>query len=149
MATILIIDDDATIRTMFARALSKLGETETAASGADAIKLLAARKYAVILLDLHMPLVDGFAILQTLSSKPGPNKDTPIFVITADTSDQARVRALRQHALFLLTKPVPIGTLTALVESSLKKAAAREKEHGSEGDLATPAPGKAAPPKKP
>ncbi len=148
MLPILIIDDDATIRTMFARALKGLGEVEAAASGADALRLLATKRYGIVLLDLHMPVVDGFVILQTLASKPGPNKDTPIFVITADTSDQARVRALRQHALFLLTKPVPIGTLTALVQSSLKKSSARAQEEGQDAD-AQHHPGKPAPPKKP
>ena len=125
MAGILIIDDDPTIRAMFARALKPLGDIETAANGAEALRLLATKRYGVVLLDLHMPVIDGFVLLHTLSNKPGPNKDTPIFVITADTSEQARLKALRRHAVFLLTKPVPIATLTSLVESSLKKTAAR------------------------
>lgn len=141
MAGILIVDDDPTIRTMFARALKALGEIETASNGADALRLLGAKKYSVILLDLHMPVIDGFAILHTLSTKAGPNRDTSIFVITADTSDQARVRALRRHAVFLLTKPVPIGTLVSLVDSSLKKSAARIEGEAT----ATPPPAAVAP----
>jgi CheY-like chemotaxis protein len=125
MAGILIIDDDPTIRTMFARALKHLGDVETAANGADALRALGSKQYGVVLLDLHMPVIDGFILLQTLSTKPGPNRETPIFVITADTSEQARMKALRRRAVFLLTKPVPIATLTSLVESALKKAAAR------------------------
>jgi CheY-like chemotaxis protein len=128
MAGILIVDDDPTIRTMFARALKSVGEVETAANGAEALRLLGAKKYGIVLLDLHMPVLDGFTLLQTLSSKPGPNRDTPIYVITADTSEQARLRALRRRALFLLTKPVPIVTLTGLVDAALKKAAARAGE---------------------
>lgn len=125
MSALLIVDDDPTIRTMFARALKSLGEVEQAANGADALRMLAVRKYAVVLLDLHMPVVDGFAILHALASKPGLNRDTPIYVVTADMSDQARIRALRRHAVFFLTKPVPIATLVALVDSTLKKSAAR------------------------
>ena len=125
MAGILIVDDDPTIRGMFARALKPLGDIEQAANGAEALRLLGARRFGVVLLDLHMPVIDGFVILHTLAGKPGPNRDTPIYVITADTSDQARIRALRRHAVFLLTKPVPIATLTALVDATLKKAAAR------------------------
>jgi len=125
MANILIVDDDFTIRTMFARALKDLGEVEQASNGADALRLLGAKKYGVVLLDLHMPGIDGFAILQSLSSKPGPNKDTPVYVVTADGSDQSRISALRRHAVFFLSKPVPIGTLVALVDSTLKKSAAR------------------------
>ncbi|APR80139.1 putative two-component system response regulator [Minicystis rosea] len=125
MAGILIVDDDPTIRSMFARALANLAEIELAANGGEALRMLGTKKYALVLLDLHMPMIDGFAVLQTLSSKPGPNKDTPVYVVTADVSDQARVRALKRHAVFFLTKPVPLATLTALVDSTLKKAAAR------------------------
>jgi DNA-binding response OmpR family regulator len=125
MAGILIIDDDPTIRTMFARVLQSVGEVETASNGAEALRMLAAKKYGVILLDLHMPVVDGFILLQTLSTKAGPNHDTPIYVVTADTSEHARISALRRHALFILTKPVPLNTLSALVDATLKKAAAR------------------------
>lgn len=136
MPGILIVDDDPTIRAMFARALKAQGDVEQAANGADALRLLSAKRFDVVLLDLHMPVVDGFVLLHTLANKPGPNHDTPVYVITADTSEQARVRALRRHAVFMLTKPVPIATLCALVSGTLKKGAA-------------PEPGEAAAPKKP
>lgn len=132
MSNILIVDDDPTIRAMFARALQAQGEIEQAGNGADALRLLSSKKYSVVLLDLHMPLIDGFVILHTLSNKPGPNRDTPIYVITADVSDQTRIRALQRHAVFFLTKPVPIGTLMALVESTLKKGAPRAASGPSE-----------------
>lgn len=125
MANILIVDDDSTIRMMFARALKDLGEIEQASNGGDALRLLGSKKYGVVLLDLHMPGIDGFTILQSLSQKPGPNKDTPVYVVTADGSDQSRISALRRHAVFFLSKPIPIGTLVALVDSTLKKSAAR------------------------
>jgi len=133
MASILIVDDDPTIRMMFARALKDLGEVEQASNGADALRLLSAQKFSVVLLDLHMPVIDGFVILHTLASKPGPNRDTPVYVVTADVSDQARIRALRRHAVFFLTKPVPIGMLVNLVDASLKKSASRAAGRPSAG----------------
>jgi CheY-like chemotaxis protein len=125
MSALLVVDDDPTIRTMFARALKSLGEVDLAAHGGEALRMLGSKRYDVVLLDLHMPVMDGFVVLHTLANKPGPNKLTPVFVVTADASEQARIRALRRHAVFLLTKPVPIATLCALVESTLKKAATR------------------------
>jgi CheY-like chemotaxis protein len=143
MAPILIVDDDPTIRTMFARALKDLGEVEVATGGAEALRLLAAKKFALLLVDLHMPGVDGFAVLQGLATKPGPNKDTPVYVVTADISDHARVDAMRRHAVFFLTKPVPIASLKALVDAALKKAAARSsREPGTAESLAPPSPGR-------
>lgn len=159
MSNILIVDDDPTIRAMFARALKALGDIDQAANGGDALRLLSSKKFAVVLLDLHMPVIDGFVILHTLANKPGPNRDTPVYVITADVSETARVRALQRHAVFFLTKPVPIGTLMALVESTLKKSAPRPaapsaatpRESGRETPVpaAPPAPKPGgAPPKK-
>jgi CheY-like chemotaxis protein len=125
MPSLLIVDDDPAIRLLFSRALAGRGDCEEAQGGADALRLLGSRKYDVVLLDLHMPGVDGFAVLKLLGSKPGPNRDTPIFIISADTSDQARIQALRRHAVFFLTKPVHLATLTSLVDGSLKQSAAR------------------------
>jgi CheY-like chemotaxis protein len=125
MPVILVVDDDPTIRSMFARALQALGDVDTAAHGGEALRMLGAKRYDVVLLDLHMPVMDGFIVLHTLANRPGPNRTTPIYVVTADASEQARVRALRRHAVFLLTKPVPIATLTALVGSTIKKGIAR------------------------
>lgn len=145
MAGILIVDDDPTIRAMFARALSGVAEPDVASNGGEALRMLNAKKYALILLDLHMPVIDGFLVLQTLAAKPGLNKDTPIYIVTADTSEQARIRALKRNAVFILTKPVPIATLTALVDSALKKAASRpprerESASPSEPPSKTPTP---------
>jgi CheY-like chemotaxis protein len=125
MPRLLVVDDDPDIRAMFGLTLRSLGDVEEAAGGQQALRLLYAQEYDVILLDLHMPVIGGFSILETLTSKPGPNRDTPIFLITADVSDQARVQALRRHAVFLLTKPVHIGTLLSLVRSSLEKRASK------------------------
>ncbi len=147
MSSILIIDDDPTIRTMFARALQGKGEIDQAGNGADALRLLGAKKYSVMLLDLHMPVIDGFVILHTLATKPGPNRETPIYVITADISDQARIRALRRHAVFFLTKPVPIATLVALVDSTLKKSAQRAASGSREIVRENPAPPAPPPPR--
>jgi CheY-like chemotaxis protein len=127
MPSILIVDDDPTIRAMFSRALQSLGEVDQAPGGADALRMLAGHKYDVVLLDLHMPVIDGSVILQTLANRPGPNRETPIYIVTADTSEHARVKTLRNHAVFFLTKPVPIPTLIALVDATLKKAAYRAR----------------------
>lgn len=140
MPSILIVDDDPTIRAMFARALNGRGEIETAANGGEALRMLGHKKYALVLLDLHMPVMDGFVVLQTLATKSGPNKDTPVYVVTADMSDQARIRALK-HAVFFLTKPVPLATLTVLVDSVLKRAAARG--HDAHDPLGAKKPGAA------
>jgi CheY-like chemotaxis protein len=125
MPSILIVDDDVTNRAMYARLLRPVGEIEQASDGGEALRLLSVRKYDVILLDLHMPVIDGFAVLGVLDSKNGPNRETPVYVITADTTDQARAQAFNRGAVCFLTKPVPMGTLLAFVSATLKSSAAK------------------------
>jgi CheY-like chemotaxis protein len=108
--SILIVDDDVTNRAMYARLLRALGDIQLASDGAEALRLLSAHKYDVILLDLHMPVIDGLTVLSVLDGKSGLNHETPIYVITADTTDQARVQAFKRGAVCYLTKPVPMAT---------------------------------------
>jgi CheY-like chemotaxis protein len=126
MPSLLVVDDDPTIRMMFGRALASLGEVDQAGGGLEALRLLAVKKYDLVLMDLHMPGIDGFAVLQALSAKPGPNKETPVYVITADTSEHARATALRR-AVFFLTKPVQLTLLTTLLTAALNKKAKEAK----------------------
>jgi DNA-binding response OmpR family regulator len=135
MPSLLLVDDDPNIRAMFARSLQAHGEIDQAGGGGDALRLLGSKRYDLVMLDLHMPVIDGWVVLQMLANRPGPNRDTPVFVITADTSDRARVEALRRKAVFFLTKPVHLATLTALIESALKKNANRPPRPGSMPDL--------------
>jgi CheY-like chemotaxis protein len=122
-ARILLVDADAAVRASFGQALRPLGTVEVAATGADALRLLSMRKFSVVLLDLQLPLIDGFVVLRTLAARSGPNKETPVYAMTTDGSEQIRQRALREHAVYVMTKPVPIATLITLVDSALQKEA--------------------------
>lgn len=124
-STFLVVDDDPSIRTMFARSLAGLGEVDQAEGGKQAILRLAAQRYEAVLLDLHMPGTDGFAVLEALAKEDAINRDTPVFVVTGDNTEQSRLRALKLRSLLLLTKPVPLAMLKSLIETSLKKTLAR------------------------
>src|SRR4051794_23610841 len=102
MATFLVVDDDPAIRTMFVRSLAGLGDVEQADGGRHALTLLHARHYDAVLLDLHMPGSDGFAVLEALAKEDALNRETPVFVVTGDMSNQARVRALKLRSLLFL-----------------------------------------------
>lgn len=125
MSTLLVVDDDAAIRTMYTRSLASLGKVDQAEGGRQALQLLGATRYEAVVLDLHMPGVDGFTVLEALAKEDHINRETPVFVVTGDTSEQVRVRALKLRSLFLMTKPVPLVMLKSVIEGSIKKAAAR------------------------
>jgi DNA-binding response OmpR family regulator len=123
MASILLVDSDATLRAAFAEALRPLGEVVAAPTGADGLRLLATRRFDLILLEPKLPLIDGFMILRMLVSRPGPNKGVPLLVVTSDTSEDMRARAMAEHARFVLTKPVSMETLFALCDATLHRPA--------------------------
>lgn len=105
---------------MFARVLKSLGSVSEAKNGAEALQQLGHAKFDAVLLDWHMPGIGGKAVLEMLS-KPGPNRDTPIIVVTADVSEHAKATALREGAIFFLNKPVQLATLSVFVKSVLGK----------------------------
>jgi CheY-like chemotaxis protein len=122
MPDILIVEDDLAIRKLFARTLAHLGNIDEAGNGTDAVKLLDAKKYDAVLLDMNMPGMDGLGVLDDLEAKKGLNAKTPIFVITADPSANTRAQA-SHRSRFFLQKPVKLPLLTTLVLGVLPKGA--------------------------
>ncbi len=123
LPNLLIVDDDPSIRALLTKALQSLGEIQTATGGLEALKALSQKRFDCILLDLHMPGLGGIQVLDILAKKDGPNRGTPVYVLTADTTDEARVSAFKRSAVYFLTKPVSIMTLRTLVQGTLDLAA--------------------------
>lgn len=121
---VLIIDDDADIRSIARLSLSRLGGMEVveAASGAEGVRKAQDEKPDVILLDMMMPAMDGSATLAALRSQPA-TATTPVIFLTAKAmrAEVERLRAL--GAAGVLIKPFDPRTLPgdvrALVESPL------------------------------
>jgi CheY-like chemotaxis protein len=126
MPDILICEDDLAIRKLFARALAHLGNIDEAGSGTDAVKLLDAKKYDAILLDMNMPGLDGVGVLDDIEKKKGLNARTPVFVVTADPSVNTRAQAMHRSR-FYLQKPVKLPMLTTLVMGVLPSSGPAKK----------------------
>jgi len=70
---ILVVDDDGSIRTMVRTALERAGyEVATARNGCEAIELIVANDYDVVLLDVMMPKLDGIAVVDQLRKENSP-----------------------------------------------------------------------------
>jgi PAS domain S-box-containing protein len=82
---VLVVDDSAANREL-ARALLQQFDAEVteAVNGAEAVALAAEAPFDVILIDLHMPVLDGQGALHRIRTEPGPNQDVPMFAFTAD-----------------------------------------------------------------
>jgi CheY-like chemotaxis protein len=109
---ILVVDDDASIRAFVEMALSDEGyEVLEAADGGAALALLETVRPAVILLDMRMPMMDGWTFAQKYGARPGPQ--APIIVITA--ARDAANWAAQIGADAYLSKPFEVEALYACV----------------------------------
>ena len=104
---ILIIDDEQPNVRLLERLLLTGGFTDVRGTTdpRQALTLFDEIQPDLIMLDLHMPYLDGFAVLSALQTRYAPNEYRPILVLTADTTREAKERALSSGARDFLTKP--------------------------------------------
>jgi CheY-like chemotaxis protein len=115
---ILVVDDDDSIRLMVERVLRRENyEVDSASDGLEAIEKLAHNEYATIVLDLMMPRMDGFGVLDYLEEHR-PELGRAVIVMSANlpaASDAARER----NIVRVLPKPFDISDLIHEVSGSL------------------------------
>ena len=103
MATILVVDDEANLRATLGRTLRTEGyEVAEARDGVEAVSRLRRGGIDAVLLDLAMPRMDGFGVLEHLAGEEGA---PPVIVLTAHASLENAVRAVRAGAFDFLEKP--------------------------------------------
>jgi two-component system response regulator VanR len=111
---VLVVEDEDAIRALLVAALRREPfEVDAAADGAAALQLVAANDYAVIILDLMMPRLNGFEFLDAFQAA-APAASSVVFVVTAfDDVMIGRLRADRVHAI--VRKPFDVPQLVAMV----------------------------------
>jgi DNA-binding NtrC family response regulator len=115
--SMLIVDDDEPTRDGMVSLLG-LDYTCIAASNAEeAMRLLAARSFNLVVTDIHMPGASGLELCR-LVHKLCPN--TVVIVVSGMTDIRYQVEALRQGTLYYIEKPIEPEKFFALVESALK-----------------------------
>lgn len=117
---VLICDDSAMARRQIARALPAGSRAIFAGNGMEALELIRARRAELLLLDLTMPVMDGYETLRALLRE---GLTARVIVVSGDVQLTARRRALELGALEFLQKPVDAAALaTALVAAGLTPA---------------------------
>jgi two-component system, OmpR family, response regulator len=118
---LLIVEDEEDLRRGLEQALREEGyAVDAAGEGADALYKAETWDYDAIVLDIMLPGLDGWEILQRLRRK----KKTPVLLLTARDAVQDRVRGLDLGADDYLVKPFDLGELLARVRSLIRRAAA-------------------------
>ncbi len=114
---VLVIDDEDAIRDVVASALEDEGyEVERAHHGAEALQLLERDNIRAILLDMRMPVMDGWQFAQAYRQRPAPH--APIIVMTA--AQHAREWCAEVNADACLPKPFELDALIACVEKFVR-----------------------------
>ncbi len=123
-AKILVVDDVAENRDLLLRRLTRLGfaHVDQAANGVEALAAIAAQNYDLVLLDIMMPELDGFGVLEALR-RDGRINELPILVISALSEMEPVVRCIELGAADFIVKPFNPTLLRARVLSTLEKKA--------------------------
>jgi class 3 adenylate cyclase len=127
-STILVVDDNADNRDMLARRLRRQGyEVLTAEGGAAALSTVSATPVDLVLLDVMMPDLDGYAVLQRLKAEP-PLRDIPVLMISALDDMDSVVRCIQLGAEDYLGKPFDPVLLHARIGACLEKKRLHDQE---------------------
>jgi DNA-binding response OmpR family regulator len=123
---LLIVDDDNSIRTLISIAMQRHGLSfDVARDGEDALRQMRTGTYAVVLLDLMMPRMDGPEFLKQLATlKLNAGRRPIVLLMTAFSSDQLPVLPDSIHAI--VRKPFDIDDLVALVGGCVEQRRALE-----------------------
>jgi DNA-binding NtrC family response regulator len=135
MAKILIVDDEPEILSTLGRFFLRSGhDVLRASTGEEAVMLVQAEHPAVVLLDLFLPDISGFEVLErTRDERP------VIIMITGHGDVPAAVQAMQAGAEGFLTKPLVLAHLGAVVECALEKAKLRDLGRSALARNAVPA----------
>lgn len=112
---ILTVDDSASMRALLRNALTDQGfDVAQADDGVAALEWLDANDVDVIITDINMPRLDGFGLIEQLRSA-GRHRDSPILVLTTESSDEKKARARSAGATGWIVKPFDPEKLAAAV----------------------------------
>jgi len=133
---ILVVDDNEDNRDMLARRLRRQGyEVLTAAGGSAALTALAGAPVDLVLLDVMMPDLDGYAVLQRLKADP-TLRDIPVLMISALDELDSVVRCIQLGAEDYLGKPFDPVLLQARIGACLEKKRLHDQEARHRRELA-------------
>ena len=122
MARLLLVEDNALNRDMLCRRLQRRGhEVLLAADGQQGLDLARAERPALVLLDLSLPVVDGWEVARRLKAAP-ETRATPILALTAHAMAGDRERAMAAGCDDFDTKPVEMPRLLGKIEALVKRA---------------------------
>ena len=120
---LLVVDDNQTNRLVASAILSAVGAVvETANDGADALEALRREHFDVVLMDIHMPKLDGVGALECIRAGGAGRSDMPIIALTADAMDEEVVRLVALGFDGAQAKPIqPVQLIAAIAAAAQRR----------------------------
>jgi DNA-binding NtrC family response regulator len=116
---LLVVDDDAEVRTLLAEALTQWGyEPSLASTGSQALGLLKRQVFNAAILDIVMPDMDGLTLLEAIK---GHDATIDVVMVTGDPMVSTAIRALKSGAYDYLTKPLKLDELRHLTSQLMER----------------------------
>lgn len=116
-ASILVADDEESLRLVLQTALEKVGYTvDTADNGREALRLTQEKNYDVAILDIRMPELNG---LQAFHKIHALKPDLPVILMTAFGSSEIAVEAMKQGAFDYIPKPFNLDEVKIIVTRAI------------------------------
>lgn len=120
MAHILVVDDHRDTREIFRTIFESLGHRVSEAGDGEAgLEVTFRDPPDLVILDLRLPVLDGWGYLARLRGTPG-GRDIPVLMATADGAEAVREKALESSCDDVLVKPVPLKQLIERAEHCLR-----------------------------
>jgi CheY-like chemotaxis protein len=118
--SILVVEDEETLRRLLEIRLGKLYKVRTAENGVDALAKLAEKTPDLIISDIMMPRMDGFQLQQTLQEQQA-TRAIPFIFLTAKADDNSRLKGLRMGIDDYITKPFDLDQLLMRIDRLLER----------------------------
>ena len=130
---LLVVDDNDDNRYTLTRRLTREGYTDltTATNGREALDLLQSKRFDLILLDIMMPGMNGYEVLERMKAAGAELRDIPVIMISALSEIESVVRCIELGAEDYLPKPFNPTLLRARVGASLEKKRLRDEVKAS------------------
>ncbi len=118
-ASVLIVEDDVTIRALLSAILGSEWNIETASDGTTALEMATTRVPDIVLLDIGLPDLDGLEVCRRLKANP-KLEQVPVIFLTARTSGEDEIDGLQAGGIDYITKPINPAVLKARVRNHLE-----------------------------
>ena len=109
---VLVVEDNSLNQLVAEGVVSRLGYTvDIVANGVDALAAIEARYYSAVLMDCHMPVMDGFTATERIREREGDGDRLPVIAMTAGVLSEDREHCISVGMDAFVPKPVDVGTL--------------------------------------